>query len=98
MDVRVSHGLATRLADVETNVEAIGPTLGEKSLPNGRDEPPDLGLVLGRERIEVGHVPARNDERVAGVEREPIGDGDNCAGLLERRVRGDARTEGAVGH
>jgi hypothetical protein len=87
VDVRVSHGLATRLAHVETNVEAIGPTLGEKSLPNGRDEPPDVGLVLGRERKEVRHVPARNDERVVGVQRESIGDGDNCAALLEGLTR-----------
>ena len=72
VDVQVEDGLACRLADVDADVEAVGPVA---LLDDGLcfvDGSSESGLLVLRGLEPGGDVPPRDDEEVAGRDGEGV--------------------------
>src|SRR5262250_3069200 len=78
--VHVAYALAARAPDVDAHVVAIGGELGGELTLRDAEQPHARGDFLGRELEEIGAVPKRNDQAVAGAHRIGI------AGAIRERV------------
>ena len=70
--MRVTDRLATGLANVYPEVEAVGPVLIIEVLAQLGRHAQDRAALLWRECQEVGLVTTRKDENVAWVERRGV--------------------------
>ena len=77
MDV-IADAPAGRLAEVDTDVHAlgcVGVLHGDDGIGDGR---PQLGRLVGLERLQVGRLAVRKHQEVAGGIGEGVEDGEHA--------------------
>jgi hypothetical protein len=105
VDVEVEDGLASGLADVDADVEAVGVVATRQEIPGTVDGCGDRCLLV-LARVEPGRdVPSGDDEEMAFADREGVPEGprqavfegDPVAGGGAERAIGGCRHRGRVG-
>jgi hypothetical protein len=97
VDVRVADRLAARRAHVDAEVPAVGRLPALEPLAREAHEPPHRGLFWDGESEVVRLVAPGDDQRVAGGQREAVGEGGGELVRDHDVARRDAVTEDAGG-
>jgi hypothetical protein len=70
----VGHARPTRGSEVDADVEPVGVIRRFDGPHRVRDRTPQLGVLVGRQRLEVTHLAVRHHEHVTADVREPVED------------------------
>ena len=89
----MGDGLAARLANVKAHLVPIRQALALDLSPGRREQRPDTGLFLGRQREEIRFVPARDDKTVPRAQRKGVQKRRSESVLGEDVTGGEALTE-----
>ncbi len=98
VDVKVGDGLASRLADVDAEVEAVGAVPGEDGLAGDGESRDELRLLLAGGVEPAGHVSSGHEKGVALARRESVPEAEDQASAVEDELRvGLAEGAGGMG-
>ncbi len=80
MHVSVPDRLPRSAAHVDPDVESVWAEIARQPGLHVANQPPNIGQLILVEVEEVRDVPARNDQRMAGVQGESVKEGNRTRG------------------
>ncbi|MEI6667554.1 MAG: hypothetical protein WCP29_05295 [Acidobacteriota bacterium] len=95
--MKVEHGLAGRLANVDPNVEPVWRVSLSDGHLRGRDRLDELNLLVGRRVEPARYVPPSRQQRVSRRDRVGIPQTEDPSAVVEDAVLGDV-AERALRH